>query len=248
MIIIKSKEEINIMREGGKILSCVLERLKQIIKPGVFTREINEFVENNLKDLKAKPAWLGYRGYPASICTSVNDEVVHGIPGKKILKEGDIISLDLGLLYKGYYVDAALTLPVGKIKAKAKRLIDVTKEAFYKGMEQAKTGNRIGDISFAIQEYVEKNGFSVVRELVGHGIGKEIHEDPQIPNFGERGTGVELKEGMTLAIEPMVNMGGKEVIIDDDKWTVRTKDGSLSSHFEHTILINSDGPEILTKV
>lgn len=249
MIIIKSSEEIKKIRKSCQIVAETLELLKDFIKEGLTTKEIEMFIENIIIKRGAIPAFKGYRGYPASVCISINEQVVHGIPSeKKILKEGDIVSVDVGVILDGFYGDGAYTYPVGKISSEAERLINVTKEALYKGIERAKFGNRVGDISYAIQQHVEKNGFSVVRAFVGHGIGMSLHEDPQIPNFGSEGTGPKLKRGMTLAIEPMVNAGTHEVKVLDDGWTAVTKDGSLSAHFEHTIAITDDKPEILTKV
>ncbi len=248
MVIIKSQEEIKKIAESCKIVAEVLEGLKSFIKEGVTTADIEDYVEEHIYKRNARPAFKGYRGYPSSVCTSINDQVVHGIPSKKvILKGGDIISIDLGVLFEGFYGDAAITLSVGKVSQLAEKLIRVTEEALYVGIEKAVIGNRVSDISSSIQQYVEKHSFSVVRAFVGHGIGRFLHEDPQIPNFGKPGKGMRLKEGMTLAIEPMVNTGGPEVVILDDGWTAVTLDGSLSAHFEHTIVITKNGPQILTK-
>jgi len=225
-----------------------IERIKKIITPGITTMELDRFVESFIISRGAIPAFKGYRGYPASLCTSINEQVVHGIPGTTKLREGDIISLDLGVYYKGFYGDGAVTFPVGKIDDTAKKLITVTEGALYKGIECAQVGGRLFDISAAIQEYVEGNGFSVVRNFTGHGIGRELHEEPQLPNFGRRGEGPLLTEGMTLAIEPMVNKGGWEVIVLNDGWTAVTKDRSLSAHFEHVVAITEEGPETLTKL
>ncbi len=248
MIIIKSNSEIALMREAGRVVARVFEKLRKSILPGIKTSKINELAEEELARWGAKSSFNGYHGYPKSICVSINEEVVHGIPGERKLKEGDIVSLDFGALLKGYHGDSALTLPVGEIGEEAERLLKVTKEALNRAISKAQAGNRLGDISFSIQDYVESNGFSVVRDLVGHGIGRSLHEDPQIPNFGKPGQGPLLKVGMTLAIEPMVNMGGFEVEVKEDDWTVITRDRSLSCHFEHTIAILGDGPEILTRV
>jgi methionyl aminopeptidase len=249
MIILKSPREINIMREANKIVAETHEYLRELIKPGISTAEIDEKGDAFIRKQGAIPSFKGYRGYPASICVSINDEVVHGIPSKnRILKEGDIVSLDIGSFYEGFNGDAARTFPVGKISDEAQKLIDVTSKALEKGIEQALYKNRLSDISHAIQTYVEENNFSVVREYVGHGIGRDMHEAPQIPNFGSPGHGPLLKEGMALAIEPMVNVGDFKVKTLDDNWTVVTEDGSLSAHFEHTIAITKHGPEILSKV
>lgn len=246
-VTIKSKTEIELMREAGKILARTHEELGKAIKPGISTYEIDRLGEEIIRSYGCIPSFLNYQGYPASICVSVNDEVVHGIPSKKrILKEGDIVSLDAGVIYKGYHSDAARTHAVGEISKEAKRLIDVTRESFFEGIKFAVSGNHLIDISRAIQNYVESNGYSVVRDLVGHGIGRNLHEDPQIPNFAGKRRGIKLRPGMTLAIEPMVNIGRYEVNWMDDDWTVVTRDGSLSAHYENTVLITEDGPEILS--
>lgn len=248
MVIIKSQEEIKKIAESCKIVAEVLEGLKSFIKEGVTTADIEDYVEKHIYKRNARPAFKGYRGYPSSVCTSINDQVVHGIPSKNVrLKGGDIISIDLGVLFEGFYGDAAITLSVGEVSQLAEELIRVTEEALYIGIEKAVIGNRVSDISSSIQQYVETHGFSVVRAFVGHGIGRFLHEDPQIPNFGKPGKGMRLKEGMTLAIEPMVNIGSPDVVILDDGWTAVTLDGSLSAHFEHTIVITKNGPQILTK-
>jgi len=246
MIILKSEREIELIREACKIVSATLSALKDIVKPGVTTKELDNFADEFVRKRHAEPAFKGYRGYPASLCTSINEVVIHGIPSNTKLKEGDIISLDIGVFYKGYYGDAAITLPVGEIDDEKKKLLKVTEEALYKGIDKARQGNRLYDISHAIQEWVEKNGFSVVREFVGHGIGKSLHEDPPIPNFGSKGKGPRLKKGMTLAIEPMVNAGTHKAKILKDKWTAVTLDGKPSCHFEHTIAITDSYPDILT--
>ena len=246
-VTIKSKHEIQLMREAGKRLEDVHNQLAEIIKPGISTYEIDQFGEKAIRAYGCIPNFLNYNGYPASICVSVNDEVVHGIPSKKrILQEGDIVSLDAGLIYEGYHSDAARTYGVGEISEEAKKLIQVTKESFFKGICLAKPGNHLFYISEAIQEHVERNGFSIVRDLVGHGIGTHLHEDPQIPNFKERRRGMKLRPRMTLAIEPMVNAGTFEVEWLDDDWTVVTADGSLAAHYENTIAITEEGYEILT--
>ncbi len=249
MIIIKTKREIELMRKASAIVAEALLAIKGYVAPGVSTRELEEIAEDIIRTRGAKPAFKGYRGYPASICASVNDTVVHGIPsGSIVLKEGDIISVDLGVVYKGYIGDAAITVPVGEVKPEVKRLLEVTEKALYIGIKQAKVGRRVSDISHAIQEFVESKGYSVVRNFVGHGVGRSLHEDPQIPNFGPPGKGPKLKAGMTLAIEPMVNAGRYEVKVMEDGWTAKTVDGSLSAHFEHTVLVKKSGPEILTKI
>jgi methionyl aminopeptidase len=249
MIPIKNQEELKIMREGGRILAEILEKLKIKIKPAISTYEIDEYAGQLMQDYKVSSAFKGYRGFPAYICTSVNAEIVHGIPSKGcILKEGDIISIDVGINYKGFYLDSALTLPVGKIDKKKQKLIEVTKTALFEGIKKAKAGNFLSDISYAIQNFVESRGFSVVREFVGHGIGKSMHEEPQIPNFGKPGQGPLLKEGMVLAIEPMVNMGSWEVEILENGWTAITKDRLASAHFEHTVAITDKNAEILTLI
>jgi len=245
---IKTREEIRIIREACKRASQIMEALQEKITPGIDTYTLDEFAEKMISKLKAQPAFKGYRGYPKTICTSINQEVVHGIPSKgRILKEGDILSIDLGVKFRGYYGDIAATFGVGKISQEAKKLISTTREALYAGISQAYAGNNLGDISYAIMSCVEERGFSVVRRFVGHGIGRQLHEEPEIPNFGFPGQGPELKAGMVLAIEPMVNAGDYEVEILPDGWTAVTKDGKLSAHFEHTILITDKDPKILTE-
>lgn len=247
MIPLRSEEEIRILSEANRIVARVLKSLKKVIKPGVSTKELELLAESLVKKEGATPAFKGYMGYPASICTSINEEVVHGIPsGERILKNGDIIGIDLGVKFKDYYGDATVTCPVGKISDEAKRLLEVTEKALYKGIEKGKEGNHLFDISWAIQSFVEKNGYNVVRDFVGHGIGKSLHEEPQIPNFGKPHTGPVLREGMVLAIEPMVNQGTWEIKVLDDGWTTVTLDGALSCHFEHTIAITKNGPIILS--
>ncbi len=247
MITIKSRSEIEKMRNAGRITGLALVEISKHIRPGVSTKELDKVAYDFIKRHGATPSFLNYNGYPASICASVNDMVVHGIPAKDIvLKEGDIISIDIGAYKDGYHGDAARTYAVGEISDEAKRLIAVTKQSFFEGIKHAIHGAKLGDISSAIQNYVEENGYSVVRDLVGHGIGKELHEDPSVPNFGRQGKGVKLAKGMTLAIEPMVNMGEYDVAVLDDDWTVVTEDGSLSAHYENTVLITDGKPEILT--
>lgn len=244
---IKSAREIELMRESCRILSEVHERLGEFIKPGISTWEIDELGEKLIRSYDCIPNFLHYNGYPASICVSVNDEVVHGIPSKKrILQEGDIVSLDAGLIYKGYHSDAARTYPVGNISEDAKKLIEVTRQSFFEGIKFAKAGNHLHDISNAIDAYVSGFGYGIVRDLVGHGIGTSLHEEPQIPNFRQWRRGIKLQPGMTLAIEPMINIGDCDVEWLDDDWTVVTADGSLSAHYENTVLITEGEPEILT--
>jgi len=250
---LKTVKEIEKMRSAGRVVGEILQELSGVIKPGITTKDIDIFSEKYIRSFKMIPAFLGVKGmtssFPSSTCVSVNDEVVHGIPSVlRVLKEGDIVSVDIGAVYEGYYGDAAKTYPVGGVSTVAAKLIEVTEMSLLKGIEQVLPGKRLGDISYAVQKTVEGAGFSVVREFVGHGIGRHLHEPPQIPNFGKAGTGVRLLCGMTLAIEPMVNAGGYEVYIDEDSWTVVTKDGGLSAHFEHTVLITENGCEILTKV
>ncbi len=244
---IKSEREIELMRESGRILSIVHTELAKMIKPGISTLDIDKRCYEVIRDFGCIPSFLNYQGYPASVCVSVNDEVVHGIPNKnRILKDGDLVSLDAGVIYKGYHSDAARTVAVGEVSAEWKRLMDVTKQSFFEGIKYAKPGYRIGDISGAIQDYAESFGYSLVRELVGHGVGRELHEDPQVPNFRTKRKGIRLEPGMTLAIEPMVNMGHYDVNWLDDGWTVVTADGSPSAHYENTILITDGEPELLT--
>lgn len=246
MIIIKSDQQIEYMKRAGKVVSDTLSRIEEIIKPGITTVEIDKIAEEIILKQGAKPSFKGYSGFPASICASVNEEVVHGIPDTRILQEGDIISIDCGAMLNGYHGDAARTFGVGKISRDAAKLIQVTEDSFFQGFKQAIIGNRLTDISHEIQRYVESFGFSVVRDYVGHGIGRSIHEEPEIPNFGRPGRGPRLVRGMVLAIEPMVNMGKYNVKTLQNEWTVITDDGSLSAHYENTIVILEEGPEILT--
>jgi len=234
------------IRQSGKILAKIMQKLREFIRAGISTQEIDQLTEELVCKENAIPAFKGYKGFPANICTSINEEIVHGIPGERRLENGDIISLDLGINYKGYFSDAAITLAIGGIETKTKKLIEVTKTALSEGIKQARIDNHLSDISYAIQSYVEKNGFSVVREFVGHGIGLKLHEEPEIPNFGRPQQGPILREGMVFAIEPMVNMGTWESKILDNGWTAVTKDGLVSSHFEHTVAITENGPAILT--
>lgn len=246
-VTIKSEKEIALMRESGRLLAIVHEELGKAIRPGMTTKDIDRLGEEIIRSFGCTPNFLHYNGYPASICVSVNDEVVHGIPSKKRhLEEGDIVSLDAGLIYKGYHSDAARTHAVGQISKEAQKLIDVTRECFFEGMKFAKAGNHLHDISNAIAAYAEKHGYGVVEELVGHGIGTHLHEEPEVPNFHQHTKGIRLKPGMTLAIEPMINMGTKDVEWMDDDWTVVTADGALSAHYENTILITEGEPEIFT--
>ena len=246
-VTIKSAREIELMREAGRLLAEVHEEMAAFIKPGISTKDIDKLGEKLIREKGCIPNFLNYHGYPASVCVSVNDEVVHGIPSKhRILQEGDIVSLDAGLIYKGYHSDAARTYGVGNISKEAQQLIDVTRQSFFEGIKYAKAGNRLHDISNAIAAYAESFGYGVVRDLVGHGIGTELHEDPQIPNFRQVRKGMKLVPGMTLAIEPMINAGTWEVCWLDDDWTVVSEDGSLSAHYENTVLITDGEPEILT--
>ncbi|MGB7583895.1 MAG: type I methionyl aminopeptidase [Terriglobales bacterium] len=248
-IVCKSSAEIEKMRRSGRIVREVLDMLTSLVAPGVATMDLERAAEKKIKDLGAKPAFKGYYDYPCVLCTSVNEEIVHGIPSdKRVLKAGDIVSIDCGVVLEGYYGDAAVTVPVdGSVTPEVRRLLKVTEAALYKGIEQATVGNTVGDVGAAVQECVESNGFSVVREFVGHGIGTKLHEEPQIPNFGSRGRGPKLREGMVLAIEPMVNFGKADTRVLEDKWTAVTVDGSCSAHFEHCVAVTKDGPMILTQ-
>ena len=246
MVIIRSQREIEQLKKSNVIVAEVFEKLTGLIKPGITTKELDQVAEDYILLKGARPAFKGYRGYPATLCISINDEVVHGIPSQRRLKEGDIVSLDAGVNYLGYFGDAAITFPVGEVDLEAKRLLEVTEKALYIGIEKAIVGNRLFDISYAIQSWVESHGFSVVRDFVGHGIGRELHEEPQIPNFGMPHQGPRLGKGMVFALEPMVNEGTYEVRVLSDGWTVVTADGKRSAHFEHTIAITDDGAEILS--
>ncbi len=246
MIIIKSRRELEQLKRSNAIVAEVFERLKGMIVPGITTKELDQVAEEYILLKGARPAFKGYRGFPATLCISVNEEVVHGIPSQRRLKEGDIVSLDVGANFVGYFGDAAITLPVGEVDPKAERLLEVTEKALYIGIEKAKVGNRLFDISYAIQSWVESHGFSVVRDFVGHGIGRDLHEEPQIPNFGVPHQGPRLEKGMVFALEPMVNEGTSAVRVLSDGWTVVTIDGKRSAHFEHTIAITEDGAEILS--
>lgn len=247
-IVCKSAAEIEKMRRSGRIVREVLDHLRSLVEPGVTTMDLERAAEKKIKELGAKPAFKGYYDYPCVLCTSLNDEIVHGIPSeKRVLKAGDIVSIDCGVVMDGYYGDAAVTVPVNGLNPEIRKLLEVTEASLYKGIEQARIGNAIGDVGAAVQEYVEANGFSVVREFVGHGIGTKLHEEPQVPNFGTRGHGARLREGMVLAIEPMVNSGKPGARVLDDKWTAVTTDGSCSAHFEHCVAVTRDGPMILTE-
>jgi len=249
MVTIKSQREIDLMREAGRVVALAHQEVAKHIKPGVSTDELNRVVENTIRSLGAIPSFLNYNGFPASSCISVNDVVVHGIPSKsQLLKSGDIVSVDIGAILKGYHGDSAWTYACGDVSETALHLMKVTEEALFQGLSMVKPGARLSDVSHAIQVYAESQGCSVVREFVGHGIGKVMHEDPQIPNFGLPGKGITLRPGMTLAIEPMINSGRKEVKVLSDNWTTKTIDGSLSAHYEHTVLVTEDGYEILTKI
>jgi methionyl aminopeptidase len=249
MVTIKSNREIELMKQAGRIVALAHQEVKKHIKPGVTTMELDRIVEQVIRSNDAIPSFKGYGGFPGSACTSVNEQVVHGIPSEKvILHEGDIIGIDIGAVYKGYHGDSAWSYPVGTVSEKAERLLKVTEQSLFEGLKKAKAGNRLSDISHAIQKHAESFGYSIVREFVGHGLGKSLHEDPQIPNYGQPGKGLLLKAGMTLAIEPMVNMGRKEVKVLADNWTAVTVDKSLSAHFEHSVLITEDDCVILTTV
>ena len=245
-IIIKSDREIELMRRAGSIVGTVLEKLRGSVSPGMTTADLDAIALEECRRLGGKPSFKGYSGFPAHLCASVNDEIVHGIPGDRVLDEGDIISLDFGAIYKGFQGDAAITVGVGRVKPEVQKLMDVTSGSLAAGIKMARAGGRLGDVSSAIQKYAETWGYGVVREYTGHGIGRDMHEDPQIPNFGEPGTGPELKKGMVLALEPMLNIGDWRTRVGDDGWTVSTADGSLSAHFDNTSAITADGPEVLT--
>ena len=245
---IKSAAEIAVMRRACQIAAAALRDVCAAVRPGVTTRELDRVAEDRIRALGAVPSFLGYRGYPASVCISVNDEVVHGIPGRRVLRSGEIVSLDLGAEVDGFHGDNAVTLPVGEVDEPLRRLLAVTAESLEEGIKAVRPGSRLGDVGAAIQRHVEQAGFSVVRDFAGHGVGRRLHEEPQIPNFGRRGTGVVLKVGMTLAIEPMVNMGGPNVVMERDGWTVRTADGRPSAHFEHTVAVGETGAEVLTRL
>ena len=246
MIILKSAREIDLMRRAGKITAAARALAGEMVKPGVTTREIDKAVYQFIKSQGAEPSFLNYNGYPASVCISVNDEIIHGIPGKRVLQEGDIVSVDVGAYIGGFHGDCAATYACGKISEEAQRLIDVTRQSFFEGIKNAREGCRISDIGHAVQEYVESNGFSVVREYVGHGVGRQMHEAPEVPNYGAPGHGPKLLRGMTIAVEPMVNMGTAAIRQMPDGWTVKTADGKYAAHYENTLLITSGEPELLT--
>ncbi len=247
MVYLKSEREIEIMRKAGSITAKILAHLQEQVKPGITTLDIDKIAEQKCKEFKVKPAFKGYHGFPGCVCISINEEVVHGIPNsKKKINEGDIVSLDFGVIYDGYFGDSAVSIGVGKVSSEAQKLMEITKKSLFAGIEQALEGNHLFDISHAVQTTVESKGYSVVREFVGHGIGKSLHEEPQVPNFGPKGKGIVLKKGMVLAIEPMINVGTHAIKVLKDGWTAVTQDGKLSAHFEHTIAITKDGPNILT--
>ena len=247
-IVCKSKAEIEKMRRSGRIVRQVLEHVRALVAPGVSTMDLERAAAKKIEDLGAKPAFKGYYDYPCVLCTSINQEIVHGIPSeKRVLEPGDILSIDCGVVLDGYYGDAAITVPVNEVSADVKKLLEVTEASLYRGIEAARMGNTVGDVGAAVQELVEANGFSVVREFVGHGIGTRLHEEPQVPNFGIRGHGARLREGMVLAIEPMVNIGEPGTKLLSDKWTAVTEDGTFSAHFEHCVAVTKNGPVILTQ-
>lgn len=247
---IKSQQEIETIAEGGKLLRDILLRTAKLAKPGVTTLELSDFADTEIRKTGGVPSFIGYgdrdNPFPAALCTSVNDVVVHGIPNTEKLVEGDIVGLDIGMKYKGLFTDTAITVPVGRVSEKQQKLITIAKQSLELGIAQAHVGNRIGDIGHAVQKFAEKNGYSVVRDLVGHGVGYEVHEDPQVPNYGKAGTGAKLVEGMVIAIEPMLCTGTYHIYFDDDGWTIRTEDGGLSAHFEHTVAVTKNGPRLLT--
>jgi methionyl aminopeptidase len=248
MIVLKSQKEIEAIRNSSQIVGQILEELRLMIEPGIRTIDLDIYAEKKAREMGSVPAFKGYRGYPASLCTSINEEIIHGIPSSRTLKEGDIVSLDFGVVCEGYYGDAALTCPVGKVSAAAQRIIDTAEKAFFKGFEEINEGQRISNISHAIQSYVEAKGFSVIRSFVGHGIGLSLHEEPQIPNFGPPGRGPKMRIGLVLAIEPMIAVGDWNVEIKEDNWTAVTRDRSLSAHFEHTVALTKEGAEILSLI
>ena len=248
MIYLKSSSEIEIMKIAGRIVAETLLKIEEHVKPGITTKQLDRIAEDYIISCGARPSFKGLYGFPATLCTSINEEVVHGIPGERVLEEGDIISVDCGACYKKFHGDAARTFPIGKISPEAQKLIDVTRESFFEGIKYAQIGNRIGDIAHAIEGYTESFGYGVVRDYVGHGVGREMHEEPSVPNYGKPGRGPKLAKGMTIAVEPMINMGTFEVTEKSDKWTVVTLDGKMSAHYENTIAILEDGPQILTLI
>jgi methionyl aminopeptidase len=246
MIAFKSAAELEAMRQSSRIVALVLGELEPLVRPGIRTRDLDLYAEKRTRELGASPAFKGYRGYPASVCISVNEEIIHGIPSGRILQDGDIVSLDFGVLYEGFFSDSALTVPVGRVPAEALALVAAAERSFFKGLEQMKEGNRLSDVSAAIQAYVESQGFSVIRQFVGHGIGRALHEEPQVPNFGVPGRGPKIRPGLTVAIEPMIAAGGPDVEILEDGWTAVTRDRSLAAHYEHTVAMTESGPEVLS--
>lgn len=244
----KSRSEIEKLRRAGRLVRELLYEIRDHVRPGVMTMDLERFTEKRLTELGAKSAFKGYRGYPCCLCTSVNDQIIHGIPSDRRLKEGDILSLDLGVVLDGYYGDSAITVPVGQISEPLQRLLNVTEEALEMAIQKARAGNHLGDVSATVQQHAEKNHYTVVREFVGHGIGRELHEEPQVPNYGTPGHGPVLKEGMVLAIEPMINSGGPAVKVLDDHWTAVTQDGGYSAHFEHMVAVTRNGPDVLTRL
>lgn len=246
MIVLKSGKEIAAMRKSNRIVARILAELRPMIRPGIATRMLDAYADARAREFGSVPAFKGYRGFPSALCVSVNEEIVHGIPSSRVLREGDIVSLDFGILCDGFYGDAAVTVPVGRVEEADSRLIRAAEKAFYDGLEKVRTGRRLSDVSAAVQESVEREGFSVIRSFVGHGIGRSLHEEPQIPNFGVPGRGPRIKPGMTLAIEPMIAAGGWEAEVLDDGWTAVTRDGSRAAHFEHTVAVTEEGVEILS--
>lgn len=248
MISVKNSDQIKLMKEAGRITGEALYLAGEKVRAGMTTKQLDTIIRQHIESRGARPSFLGYGGFPGSACISINNQVIHGIPGSRVIEDGDIVKVDVGAFYKGYHGDSANTFAVGNVSAEAKKLIEVTKQSFWAGIAEAKPGNRVGDIGFAVQSYVEANGFSVVKRYVGHGVGAELHESPEVPNFGTKGRGVRLYAGMTIAVEPMVNVGSPDVHELSDKWTVVTADGSLSAHYEHSIAITDDGVIVLTKV
>jgi methionyl aminopeptidase len=248
MIYLKTPEEIALLRKSNVLVGKTLAEVAKAIKVGITTLELDKIAEDFIRSNGALPGFLGYHGFPNTLCVSVNDQVVHGIPSNYALKEGDIVSVDCGTIIDGFYGDSAYTFCVGEVDPKVKKLLDTTKEALYKGIQQAVHGNRLGDVGYAIQQHCQAAGFSVVREMVGHGIGRNMHEDPEVPNYGKRGQGIQLREGMVIAIEPMINMGNRGILVEKDGWTIRTIDRKPSAHFEHTVVASEDGPLIMTEL
>lgn len=245
-VLVKSSRELERMRRAGRVAARALREVGRAVRPGTTTLALDRVADRVIRSLGGVPSFLGYRGFPASACISVNDEIVHGIPGRRVLREGDLVKVDLGALVDGYHGDVAATFPVGSISPRTRRLLRVTEEALFRGIEAVCPGARLGDVGYAVQSFVESHGFSVVRQFAGHGVGRSLHEDPQVPNFGKPGKGMVLRPGMVLAVEPMVNEGTWRAVVDGDGWTVRTADGQLSAHFEHTVAVTEDGYEILT--